>query len=87
LRQIVINCYKYHGREDLIPVFNEEEEKRKEEAAAQAQQQQQQHQQQQIVNHTGKEKVRISVHFFVQVRLKPIFGLHRASRLISIFSN
>jgi len=28
LRQIVINCYKYHGREDLIPVFNEEEEKK-----------------------------------------------------------
>ena len=25
LRQIVINCYKYHGREDLLPVFNEEE--------------------------------------------------------------
>ena len=28
MRQIVINCYKYHGREDLIPVFNEEEEKK-----------------------------------------------------------
>ncbi|XP_050526332.1 DNA-binding protein Ewg-like isoform X2 [Daktulosphaira vitifoliae] len=26
LRQIVINCYKYHGREDLLPTFNEEEE-------------------------------------------------------------
>merc|ERR1719195_2225943 len=25
LRQIVINCYKYHGREDLLPVFNEDE--------------------------------------------------------------
>ena len=25
LRQIVINCYKYHGREDLLPVFNEED--------------------------------------------------------------
>ena len=25
LRQIVINCYKYHGREDLLPVFSEEE--------------------------------------------------------------
>ncbi|XP_021964399.1 DNA-binding protein P3A2 isoform X2 [Folsomia candida] len=24
LRQIVINCYKYHGREDLLPVFNGE---------------------------------------------------------------
>lgn len=27
LRQIVTNCYKYHGREDLLPVFIEEEEK------------------------------------------------------------
>merc|ERR1719330_2205269 len=26
LREIVLNCYKYHGREDLLPVFNEEEE-------------------------------------------------------------
>lgn len=26
LRQIVINCYKYHGREDLLPVFSEEDE-------------------------------------------------------------
>jgi len=26
LREIVMNCYKYHGREDLLPVFNEEEE-------------------------------------------------------------
>ena len=25
LRQIVINCYKYHGREDLLPVFSEED--------------------------------------------------------------
>lgn len=24
LRQIVINCYKYHGREDLLPAFSEE---------------------------------------------------------------
>lgn len=24
LRQIVINCYKYHGREDLLPVFNDD---------------------------------------------------------------
>ncbi|CAH1407750.1 unnamed protein product [Nezara viridula] len=23
LRQIVINCYKYHGREDLLPAFND----------------------------------------------------------------
>ncbi|XP_063899782.1 DNA-binding protein Ewg isoform X5 [Helicoverpa armigera] len=27
LRQIVINCYKYHGREDLLPAFTEEDEK------------------------------------------------------------
>ncbi|XP_077295317.1 DNA-binding protein Ewg isoform X2 [Arctopsyche grandis] len=27
LRQIVINCYKYHGREDLLPDFSEEDEK------------------------------------------------------------
>ncbi|CAL4083358.1 unnamed protein product, partial [Meganyctiphanes norvegica] len=27
LRQIVINCYKYHGRDDLLPAFNEEEDK------------------------------------------------------------
>ena len=27
LRQIVINCYKYHGREDLLPAFNEEDER------------------------------------------------------------
>ncbi|XP_054277991.1 DNA-binding protein P3A2-like isoform X2 [Macrosteles quadrilineatus] len=26
LQQIVINCYKYHGREDLLPGFNEDEE-------------------------------------------------------------
>ncbi|RZF38893.1 hypothetical protein LSTR_LSTR012165 [Laodelphax striatellus] len=26
LRQIVINCYKYHGREDLLPAFSETEE-------------------------------------------------------------
>ncbi|XP_037828085.1 DNA-binding protein Ewg isoform X4 [Lucilia sericata] len=27
LRKIVINCYKYHGREDLLPTFADEEEK------------------------------------------------------------
>ncbi|CAH0405128.1 unnamed protein product [Chilo suppressalis] len=27
LRQIVINCYKYHGREDLLPAFTEDDEK------------------------------------------------------------
>lgn len=27
LRQIVINCYKYHGREDLLPAFSEDEDK------------------------------------------------------------
>lgn len=27
MRQIVINCYKYHGREDLLPAFSEEDEK------------------------------------------------------------
>merc|ERR1719419_1903225 len=26
LRDIVINCYKYHGRDDLLPKFTEEEE-------------------------------------------------------------
>lgn len=26
LRQIVINCYKYHGREDLLPVFSADSE-------------------------------------------------------------
>ncbi|XP_046965489.1 DNA-binding protein Ewg isoform X4 [Vanessa cardui] len=26
LRQIVINCYKYHGREDLLPAFTEDED-------------------------------------------------------------
>ncbi|XP_041975045.1 DNA-binding protein P3A2 isoform X2 [Aricia agestis] len=26
LRQIVINCYKYHGREDLLPAFTEEDD-------------------------------------------------------------
>ncbi|KDR22791.1 DNA-binding protein P3A2 [Zootermopsis nevadensis] len=34
LRQIVINCYKYHGREDLLPAFNEEDEKANAAAAA-----------------------------------------------------
>lgn len=27
LRQIVINCYKFHGREDLLPAFTEDEDK------------------------------------------------------------
>ncbi|XP_055388636.1 DNA-binding protein Ewg isoform X3 [Condylostylus longicornis] len=27
LRKIVINCYRYHGREDLLPTFSDEEEK------------------------------------------------------------
>ncbi|XP_072386677.1 DNA-binding protein Ewg-like [Diabrotica undecimpunctata] len=27
LRQIVLNCYKFHGREDLLPAFTEEDEK------------------------------------------------------------
>lgn len=27
LRQIVVNCYKYHGRDDLLPAFNEDDEK------------------------------------------------------------
>lgn len=27
LRQIVINCYKFHGREDLLPAFTEEDER------------------------------------------------------------
>merc|ERR1719195_1310863 len=26
LREIVINCYKYHGRDDLLPKFSEEED-------------------------------------------------------------
>ncbi|XP_047520763.1 DNA-binding protein Ewg isoform X5 [Pieris napi] len=26
LRQIVINCYKYHGREDLLPAFTEDDD-------------------------------------------------------------
>lgn len=34
LRQIVINCYKYHGREDLLPAFSEEDEKANLAAAA-----------------------------------------------------
>lgn len=29
MRQIVINCYKYHGREDLLPVFTEEDDQPK----------------------------------------------------------
>jgi len=36
LRQIVINCYKYHGREDLLPAFSEEDEKANAAAAANA---------------------------------------------------
>lgn len=27
LRQIVINCYKFHGREDLLPAFSEDDDK------------------------------------------------------------
>lgn len=27
MRQIVINCYKFHGREDLLPAFTEDDEK------------------------------------------------------------
>jgi nuclear respiratory factor 1 len=27
LRKIVINCYKFHSREDLLPAFSEEDEK------------------------------------------------------------
>ncbi|XP_047741651.1 DNA-binding protein P3A2 [Hyalella azteca] len=27
LRQVVINCYKYHGRDDLLPAFVEDDEK------------------------------------------------------------
>lgn len=34
LRQIVLNCYKFHGRDDLLPVFNEEEEETATAAAA-----------------------------------------------------
>ncbi|XP_015905171.1 DNA-binding protein P3A2 isoform X1 [Parasteatoda tepidariorum] len=29
LRQIVINCYKYHGREDLLPAFSNDDDKEK----------------------------------------------------------
>ncbi|KAF2901459.1 hypothetical protein ILUMI_04735 [Ignelater luminosus] len=36
LRQIVINCYKYHGREDLLPAFTEEDEKANAAATANA---------------------------------------------------
>ncbi|XP_069700308.1 DNA-binding protein Ewg isoform X10 [Periplaneta americana] len=36
LRQIVINCYKYHGREDLLPAFSEEDEKANAAAGANA---------------------------------------------------
>lgn len=28
LRQIVINCYKYHGREDLLPAFTEDDDQK-----------------------------------------------------------
>lgn len=27
MRKIVINCYKYHGREDLLPTFADEDDK------------------------------------------------------------
>ncbi|KAL5277538.1 NRF1 family protein [Megaselia abdita] len=27
LRKIVVNCYKYHGREDLLPTFSDDEDK------------------------------------------------------------
>ncbi|XP_037091961.1 DNA-binding protein P3A2-like isoform X2 [Pollicipes pollicipes] len=27
LRQIVINCYRYHGRDDLLPAFSDDDEK------------------------------------------------------------
>ncbi|KAG8200029.1 hypothetical protein JTE90_001259 [Oedothorax gibbosus] len=37
LRQIVINCYKYHGREDLLPAFTNDEDKEKTKAALQVQ--------------------------------------------------
>ncbi|XP_044740016.1 DNA-binding protein Ewg-like [Chrysoperla carnea] len=36
LRQIVINCYKYHGREDLLPAFSEEDERANSAATANA---------------------------------------------------
>lgn len=40
LRQIVINCYKHHGREDLLPAFTEDDaEKELKDAAGQPQQQ------------------------------------------------
>ena len=26
LRQIVINCYRYHGRDDLLPAFSDDDE-------------------------------------------------------------
>jgi len=29
LREIVVNCYKYHGREDLLPRFTEEDDDQK----------------------------------------------------------
>ncbi|XP_060537076.1 DNA-binding protein Ewg isoform X2 [Cylas formicarius] len=36
LRQIVINCYKFHGREDLLPAFTEEDEKANQAATSNA---------------------------------------------------
>lgn len=36
LRQIVINCYKFHGREDLLPAFTEEDERANAAATANA---------------------------------------------------
>ncbi|KAK0088448.1 hypothetical protein PV325_011977 [Microctonus aethiopoides] len=62
LRQIVINCYKFHGREDLLPAFSEDDDKSNvliqqqtphssssQGQSGQSQQQQQQQQQQQTV--------------------------------------
>ncbi|CAG9835678.1 unnamed protein product [Diabrotica balteata] len=36
LRQIILNCYKFHGREDLLPAFTEEDEKVNKETTANA---------------------------------------------------
>lgn len=60
LRQIVINCYKFHGREDLLPAFNEDDDKSNilvqqttphssHASSSQGQNEQQQQQQQQTV--------------------------------------
>lgn len=37
LRQIVINCYKYHGREDLLPAFTNDDDKDKAKSVIQSQ--------------------------------------------------